>query len=201
MRALAALLLLVPLAAAAQVPAPEVKVGDRWVYRHSDARFQPPVFNYELRVTFVDARAIHTLLVRQGTLKESDATWTPQWASVVSVDEGVVETEKPMLQFPLAIGGQYPAAWDNRRPRIGNFHARHERTVRVVGWEEIEVPAGRFRALKLEAQGNWRRMDRPASGRARNTIWYVPEVKRWVKSVYEDANSTVSDELYFYVVQ
>jgi len=26
---------------------------------------------------------------------------------------------------------------------------------RVVGWEDVEVPAGKFKALKIEAEGSW----------------------------------------------
>jgi hypothetical protein len=101
----------------------------------------------------------------------------------------------------LSPGRRYAAAWDMRRPRMGAFHVRHEYDVTVVGWEDIEVPAGRFRALKLEAQGHYRRLDRPATDEARNTYWYVPRVKRWVKHVYRDATLEVVEELYFYRVR
>jgi hypothetical protein len=200
-----ALLIAYPALAAAQayppVARPEVKVDDRWIYRRMDHRFEPPVLLYELRVTFIDSRAIHTVLARQGRPRDSDATWTPEWNGVVSVDEGVVEIKSGLLQFPLTVGRTYPAEWDMRRPRAGKFHARHERTVKVLGWEQIEVPAGKFQALKMQAEGGWRRLDAKTSGWARNTIWYVPEVKRWVKTLYEDAQGKIGEELVFYVVQ
>jgi hypothetical protein len=183
------------------VPKPNVKVDDRWVYRNTDRRMRPPMTVYEIRVSFVDSRVIHAVIERQGSRKESDATWTPEWNAVVLPDEGVVEVEKGMLQFPLSPGQQYAAAWDMRRPRAGAFHVRHERKVKVLGWEDVEVPAGRFRALKLQAEGQFRRLDKSASDKARNTYWYVPRVKRWVKHVYQDATLEVVEELYFYRVQ
>jgi len=186
---------------AAPIAKPEVKVDDRWIYRRADHRAKPPVFTYEMRVTFVDARAIHAVLARQGRGKETDATWTPEWNSVVSVDEGVVELEAGLLQFPLSVGRAYKAAWQNRRPRAGAFHVRHERTVKIAGWEEIEVPAGRFRALKVEAEGTYRRLDTPKGDWARNAVWYVPQVKRWVKSIYKDAQGEIGEELVFYRLQ
>ena len=185
----------------AAVARPEVKVDDRWVYRHTDKRRKPPSAIYELRVSFVDSRAIHAVVEQQGRRRETDATWTPEWYAVVAPDEGVVEVEKGMFQFPLAPGRQYSAAWEMRRPRAGAFHVRHERKVNVVGWEDIEVPAGKFRALKVQADGHFRRFDRIASDEARNTYWYVPQVKRWVKHVYQDVNLEVVEELYFYRVQ
>jgi hypothetical protein len=184
------------------VARPDIRVDDRWIYRRSDYRFEPPVLLYELRVSFVDQRAIHTVLARQGRPRDSDATWTPEWNSVVSVDDGIVDTRGGgLLQFPLSAGRAYSASWEMRRPRAGRFHVRHDRTVKVVGWEEVEVPAGRFQALKVEAEGRWGRLDNTAAGWARNTVWYVPAVKRWVKSLYEDANGKVGEELVFFVVE
>ena len=49
------------------------KVDDRWVYRHTDQRTKPPSLIYELRASFVDARAIHAVVEHQGRRRESDA--------------------------------------------------------------------------------------------------------------------------------
>ncbi len=201
---LALLLLAIPGTGVAQpetVALPEVKVDDRWVYRRTDRRLKPPTQIYEIRVTFVDSRAIVAVVEGQGGKGQTDATWTRDWQSAVSPDGGVVEMEKSLLQFPLAPGRQYPAAWEIRRPNIGGFHVRHERRVTVVGWEDIEVAAGKFRALKIQADGYFKRLDRNVQDEARNTFWYVPQVKRWVKSVYQDVQLEVVEELYFYRVQ
>ncbi|HYI88129.1 MAG TPA: hypothetical protein VEX61_13660, partial [Burkholderiales bacterium] len=99
-----------------------------WIYRRMDHRFEPPVLQYELRVSFVDGRAIHTVLARQGRPRDSDATWTP-------------------------------------------------------------------------AEGRWQRLDSRQAGWARNTVWYGPQVKRWVKSVYEDAQGKIGEELVFFVIE
>jgi hypothetical protein len=183
------------------VARPDVKVDDRWVYRGTDRRRKPPTSVYEIRVSFVDSKVIHAVVARQGRRDDSDATWTAEWNTVVAVDEGVVEVEQGMFQFPLFPGKQYSAAWEIRRPRAGAFHVRHERKVTVLGWEDIEVPAGKFRALKVQADGYYRRYDKLASDEARNTFWYVPRVKRWVKHVYQDVQLEVVEELYFYRVQ
>ena len=186
---------------AQEAPKPQVKADDRWVYRHTDRRLKPPTFVYEMRVSFVDSRVIHAVIERQGGKRDSDATWTSEWNGVVGVDEGVIELEKGMFEFPLVPGRQYAAAWEIRRPRRGAFQVRHERMVTVVGWEDVEVPAGKFRALKVQAEGVYRRIDKPFSAPAQNTFWYVPQVKRWVKSVYKDPDLEVVEELYFYRVE
>ena len=56
-----------------------------------------------------------------------------------------------------------------------------------VGWEELRVPAGKFRAVKIETQGTWQRLDLNLEGTARFVIWYVPELRRWAKFMYEDS--------------
>jgi len=180
---------------------PDVKVDDRWVYRRTDKRMQPPTSIYEIRVTFVDSRAIVAVVEPQASKKQLDTTWTRDWNVAVSADGAVTVMEQGMFQFPLSPGRQYSAAWDIRRPNFGEFHVRHERKVNIVGWEDIEVPAGKFRALKIEANGYFRRIDREVQDEARNIIWYVPQVKRWVKSLYQDVQLQVDEELYFYRVQ
>ena len=95
----------------------------------------------------------------------------------------------------------------------------------MVGYEAVEVPAGKFNALKIEAEGHWtailepsqtvvqgaqssaagvsmvtetqKTTDRTASGRTYKAFWYVPEVGRWVKSVEEYYSSNgVRNEKY-----
>jgi hypothetical protein len=93
----------------------------------------------------------------------------------------------------------------------------HETPYRVVGWEDVETPAGKFKTLKIEAKGTWigdvvarvrtdvaiaanngvaqtARQDivqgaQRAEGRVYNVVWYAPEIKRWVKSLDETYNS------------
>jgi hypothetical protein len=65
--------------------------------------------------------------------------------------------------------------------------SRNERVVKVVGWEDVVVPAGRFRALKLVSEGHFQGIDNTfRTGTSRNVIWYVPQVKRWVKITLEN---------------
>jgi hypothetical protein len=53
-------------------------------------------------VSFLDSRAIHAVIERQGGRAESDATWTRDWNAVNAVDQGVFEVEKGIFQFPLS---------------------------------------------------------------------------------------------------
>jgi hypothetical protein len=73
-------------------------------------------------------------------------------------------------------------------PLRGAWEVRHKRHVKVVGWEEVTVPAGTFRALRIEAEGPFERVDMPIVGTAKEVMWYVPQVKRYVKWTFENWN-------------
>jgi hypothetical protein len=155
---------------------------------------------YELTVTFVRDDVIHASVYvekadpmgsfrsiskpKRGEL-DSDATFASGWTAVSAPDGSIRENKGEFLRFPLAPGVSYPWAYDIRRPRSGAFHVKHERTVVVTRWEDVVVPAGKFRALRIEFNGSFQRQDQLAAGRTRAVYWYVPQVKRWVKYTYE----------------
>jgi hypothetical protein len=61
-------------------------------------------------------------------------------------------------------------------------------TFRVLGWEEVEVPAGKFKAIKLEykCEPKWRSgMGWITAVVSKALYWYSPEVKNFVKCQYE----------------
>ena len=57
---------------------------------------------------------------------------------------------------------------------------------RVAGWEQLRVPAGMYRALRLEADLLYLEGGK-VKARARETLWYAPEVAQVVKVVREGA--------------
>lgn len=184
---------------------PEVKVGDRWTYRRMDYWMNRATSSYELRVTFVNDKSILAVASEAGG-RENDASYTADWNATVSAfDQAVISPHTGLLHFPLPPGASYRTTYQidstNRggetgaRALEGVSSSRLEYKVKVVGWEEVVVPAGRFRALRIEASGDLQRLQGvgpagPAStghGFSRTIIWYVPEVKRWVKYLYEDS--------------
>ena len=77
-------------------------------------------------------------------------------------------------------------------------------TAQIQGWEQVTVPAGTFRALRVEMAGN-RGLDfftRDAvAGRFKLTVWYAPEVRRFVRlehmtwSAYRDAPAQLNHDV------
>jgi hypothetical protein len=188
-RPLAALLFALPLLAAAQVPRPDVKVGDSWTYRRMDYDANQPRGIYTMRVVFAERGVIQAVSLYGRKEGEVDTTYTADWNAVSTVGR-VFYPHTGWLRFPLQIGDAYKASFESITPKKGG-NARHEREVKVVGWEEVVVPAGKFRALKIVSEGHFQRIDNTfISGSSRNVIWYVPEVKRWVKITLENRPTT-----------
>jgi hypothetical protein len=97
---------------------------------------------------------------------------TPQRTVRVSADGlsltrdffGELDSPYLLLRVPAKRGD----AWTGRLDQ-GAFWVRGKRT--VAGVEEVEVPAGRFRTVRVE----WDR-DQPGGPDFRTTIWYAPGV-------------------------
>jgi len=55
--------------------------------------------------------------------------------------------------------------------------------VTAVAWEDVTVPAGTFKALKMAGITWYRRTDagKGGAGKIVSNYWFVPEVKRPVK--------------------
>ncbi len=171
----------------APVPKPEVKVGDHWKYRRTNYPTNlPRITTFEVRVAFLGPDEILTVDTG-GSGKEFDSHWTSEWSALSVGGSGSV-FDKPvrLLNFPLKVGAIHQATWEMVARRDSPMRIKFEVTVKVVGWEDVVVPAGKFRALKVEAKGTFQRLDARFGGWTRLEYWYVPEVKRWVKYTYED---------------
>ena len=174
-------------AQAQDVQRPDVKAGDSWTFRRVEYETNAVTAVFVTRATFANDRVIQLVSNRQGGEKEIDSIFTAEWNQVSSANSGIFEPHQDIFRFPLRPGNTHEARYEVKFPQQGAYHVRHERKVRVVGWEEIEVPAGRFRALRVESQGSFQRLDRSLSGTAKEVMWYAPEVKRYVKWTFENS--------------
>jgi len=188
----------------AAVARPEVKAGDRWVYRRTDHEHNR-VGRAQYTVVFANDKVIQMVVDRPRKGNDVDETYTAEWNAIATVDGSNMSPHMGGLKFPLVVGASWPVAYENTVPRKGGFRVKHERKAKVIGWEEVRVPAGRFRALKIEIDGSFQRLDRAMAGSAHTVIWYAPRVKRWVKWTYSDKGfkgpiSSWSQELVEYEV-
>jgi uncharacterized caspase-like protein len=93
------------------------------------------------------------------------------------------------LHFPLEPGTNW--SYSNDYLRSDNVKGRDEFDCKAVAWEQVTVPAGNFWALRVELRG-WRNnlsgallSFQRAAQRIEGTLWYSPEAKYPVKSIYQ----------------
>ena len=171
------------------IPRPAVKVGDTWTYNRTTNSPVGGGFR-QARAVQVNDKAIQ-LVITDATGKESDETYTPDW-NVVANAFGIFYPNIGLFQFPLQVGASYPFEFELVPALATSVRTRHVHRVKVMGWEDVQVPAGKYRAVKLEARGSWRRIDISAEGTAHFVMWYVPELRRWAKFSYEEDARTAS---------
>jgi hypothetical protein len=97
------------------------------------------------------------------------------------------ETRKKIFNFPLTIGKQWTDVFQRERI-IWHFPAIHDlhETFEVLDWQDVEVRAGKFRALKLEYKLKITKEGTPPIlYESRGWYWYSPEVRNFVKCQYE----------------
>ena len=201
-RALLALLLVaVPVLSAGQsdtrVVKPEVRVGDSWTYRGTNV-IAPGTHEHETRVSFVDDKVILAVSTRKGDGKEFDSSWTPEWNAVTSYTGLMYRPPTGVLRFPLRIGDKYPLKFEVLRLRPTTVTMRVTGAATVVGWETVEVPAGKFRAMRVDLEADYQPIDGSSAFVQQATFWYVPEVRRWVKLQSVTPNRRLSEELLAY---
>lgn len=110
--------------------------------------------------------------------------------------KGYTETCDPYrgpFKFPLYVGKKWNYTHSSSKAKSGGTGESTvvDSTVKVVGYEQVKVPAGTFWAYKIE-ENRVTRGKKSLMGYT-VTVWYSPEVKNTVKS--EEENDSWNREL------
>jgi hypothetical protein len=176
---LAAALLGTSLSVAAQVAAPALKAGDTWTYRGIDNYNRQPTGTWTREVTGTAASGIR-VAVRSTDGSVDDLFRTPGELSAGVLSDRARGTMDPAFQlmpFPLAEG----KSWSQKVIRTDPVtNEKREMLVRgkVLGWETVKVPAGEFKAMKVERTMYLGDYDtfRGITQRT-ETEWYAPDIR------------------------
>jgi hypothetical protein len=200
---------------AQSVQAPALKAGDSWVYVDT-VESGPQGWSRKNETVTVERIEGDSVLVAN----KQDGSSQPAVEHLVGLDwsrsrdvNGKQQVVNRPLAFPLTQGKKWRVEYTEANPNRQHTSETFASEYTVVGWEDVQVPAGAFKALKIEAQGQWSAVVAPsvssdarghvdadgavsvsqsqvthphtASGRLYKAFWYVPEQKRFVKSVEE----------------
>ena len=207
-------MLLVSPAFAQDADRPMVGPQDNWVYRHT-LENKAGWHQTRTEMTVVRAGSSGILIASKDVGAPSAPTEMlvgTDWSRLRNVNGKEVVVARP-FSFPLAMGKSWDVDYTELNPNRQHSSERFASKYLVVGFEDVTVPAGTFRAIKIEADGHWTaeiapaasavsatRLDQQgatavvqttktsaqsATGRIYKAYWYVPEVKRYVKAVEE----------------
>jgi hypothetical protein len=202
-------------AAAQDLALPDIKPGDAWTYLTTTQLRAKPVdrSQEEFSVSGVTDSSIHCSVKKGGSKQPPGDLYSGRdWSRVRAVN-GVDTVVNRPLSFPLSIGKTWDLEYTEQQPNKNHRWEKFSNKYVVVGFDSVEVPAGKFKALKIEVKGQWtaelasdktevqrsisfrngsavvtqstQSVPRVVSGEMRKAIWYAPEVKRWVKTVEE----------------
>ncbi len=182
-----------------KVETPSIKVGDTWTYNRIDGWQKTKDFTTVLVVTVVTDGEIRTESMRTDNGEMTIGTRNKE-LNRRRTETGDRKFEwdpyYPSYVFPLEIG----KSWEKEVTFTRNFDDRKvvaQLRGEVIGREKVSVPAGSFDALKIVVKGSYNGSMGSVwggrwSGQQSETTWYAPEVKNFVKSIYEDADTFMS---------
>jgi Caspase domain len=185
------------------IRAPQFAVGDEWelLSISSDpANFSSQPAPIIEKLTVVTNAVDRVWMTREVLDKPQGTATSPSTRYSVTADAkaffvsttGISGQQK--LAFPLDAGTRWSYSNDYTRDDGGKF--RDDVEGKVLNWEQVTVPAGTFWAIKIELKGWKNNLSgcrsaacgplwslRPVQ-QIEGTIWYSPEVKYPIKSMY-----------------
>jgi hypothetical protein len=194
---------------------PPIKAGDTWTYKNTSEKGPSGWSQSRdvITVSRVTGSMVYfEIKTADSTQPPKELFSALDWSRVRDIEGKETVINKP-LSFPLSAGKTWEIRYTEPHPNKQFRSEEWVHKYTVVGYESVEVPAGTFNALKIESEGHWtaeleptqtvvqgaqsnaagttmttqtqKTADRTVSGRTYKAFWYVPEARRWVKSVEE----------------
>ena len=157
--------------------APTWNVGDTWTFGYAITReWQVTVEGVEENLYILEDRyGVDKLCFDKRTL-ELKYFINPEGKKVTSE---TVWFYGIYCDFPVYVGKKWSKMVSGKDDRGRSMDYLHE--FKVLSLEEVTVPAGTFKAFKIEFS---KRIATRATDVYRNYVWYSPEVKTIIKSSY-----------------
>jgi hypothetical protein len=161
-------------------------VGDRWIFLVQPDEGVQQAIEQEVMAGDKDLLSLRTRLrvtdESVGVFDYSTALYSPEWNLVAN---GFNRYTPPLTYYRFSL---FPGKSWRQATQVSNFGSGTSTELvahgQVVGWEEIEVPAGKYRTLRIDLRIETSDPQDPARKfETLETHWYSPEVMRPVKVV------------------
>jgi hypothetical protein len=185
-----------------KVEAPVWNVGDKWTFTGDgsievvNADQSGYILNFSEGTCIYESQGFKRILFQKNSLNR---------INIVEGDKRVKYTRgyKKLFDFPLTIGKQWMDAYSTKTfygPSAGRYTLDYSENFSALGWEDVGVRAGKFKALKLE----YKRKLTGSSSHFRGNIgeeiksyyWFAPDVKYFVKCQYDKDFMQESKEIF-----
>jgi hypothetical protein len=157
----------------ARVESPEARLGDTRIYDVLEPRSRAVRRLEELVITEITDAQVQVTDKVSSTVTAYEKNW-----ALKQVGARVYTQPVQALSFPLEVGKK----WEHSNSYVHASCGLTTSTLKseVVGWEDVTVPAGSFRALRIDSSGQWR--NGCGGDRQSYRFWYAPAVKWVVRS-------------------
>lgn len=177
-----------------KVDAPVWNVGDRWIFSNKGA----------IEVVIADQTS-YTLKFSGDICKDESqkfdaivfdkSTFHRIYGIKGDKRKKYTNMLRKIFDFPLSPGKQWKDDEVYQTPIVSQFSdlgdLAYFQSFKVLGWEDVEVQAGKFRAIKLEVSTG----HPPDQILGKSLYWYSPEVKYFVKCQYDPDSEAAYKEL------
>ena len=186
-----------------KVEAPVWNVGDKWAFTGDGSievvkeETNGYILNFSDRICILEGQGFNKIIFHKTTLNRM---FTLEGDKRTKYARGY----KKLLDFPFSLGKQCKDAFSSIvffGPSRGPAGFDYSETFTVLGWEDVTIRAGNFKAIKLE----YRRITTGSSGfwrqgigvEVKNHYWYSPMVKYFVKCQYDKSLMELSPKELF----
>jgi hypothetical protein len=167
-------------ALSAIVDAPYIRPGSSWTYKVEDTAWNAPqmvTLTFMKDDVYKNAGVLSFGAGNETILYDRDLNFV-----AVASDGRIMREASPSLRsfdFPFYVGKEWRSVFTFQDNQKGLSWTPVEVFWRVKEYDEISVPAGKFRAFLLESEPstNW--------GIKKEQVWYAPQAKQLVRRVRE----------------
>jgi hypothetical protein len=162
------------------VDAPYIRPGSSWTYKVEDSAWNAPqmvTMTFMKDDVYKNAGVLAFATGNETVLYDRDLNFV-----AVASDGRILREASPSLRsfdFPFHVGKEWRSVFTFQDNQKGLSWTPVEVLWRVKEYDEINVPAGRFRSFLIESEPstNW--------GIKKEQVWYAPQVKQLVKRIRE----------------
>jgi hypothetical protein len=180
-----------------KVEAPVWNVGDKWVFTTGaieviNADQKSYTLKFSDNICISESQGLSVIIIDKSTLNRI-------YALEGNKRKRYTRGRAKILDFPIFTGKKWESAYSATALYGVASHLRetcdNNESFKILGWEDMAVPAGKFKTAKMEyIQETIRCTYAPALDVKRKTIyWYSPDAKYFVKAKYDFGSEEVKD--------